>query len=64
MDYQKMWMEAKRKLMTLAAGKVKDENISSYGAKDVLNLLDMIEQQEYFGPDWEEKELAGEEVAE
>lgn len=52
-DYRWMWMEAKRRLMLVAAGKIKPENMGSYAAQDALRMLEAIEQQEYFGSDWE-----------
>lgn len=51
-DYRWMWMEAKRRLMLVAAGKIKSEDMGSYAAQDALRLMDEIEQCEFFGSDW------------
>lgn len=51
-NYRRMWMVAKRRLMLAAAGKVKSESIGSYAAQDALRVLEEIEQCEFFGSDW------------
>lgn len=58
-DYRWMWMEAKRRLMLVAAGKIKSEDMGSYAAQDALRMLEAIEQQEYFGEDWDAGEPTG-----
>lgn len=58
-DYRWMWMEAKRRLMLVAAGKIKSEDMGSYAAQDALRMLEAIEQHEYFGEDWEAGEPTG-----
>ena len=58
-DYRWMWMTAKRRLMLAAEGKVKSESIGSYAAQDALRMLEAIEQQEYFGSDWDAGDPTG-----
>ena len=58
-DYRWMWMTAKRRLILAAEGKVKSESIGSYAAQDALRMLEAIEQQEYFGSDWDAGWLPG-----
>ena len=58
-DYRWMWMEAKRRLMLVAAGKIKSEDMGSYAAQDALRMLEAIEQKEYFGEDWDAGEPTG-----
>lgn len=58
-DYRWMWMEVKRRMMLVADGKVKSKDMGSYAAQDALRMLEAIEQQEYFGSDWDAGEPTG-----
>ena len=58
-DYRWMWMEVKRRMMLVADGKVKSKDMGSYAAQDSLRMLEAIEQQEYFGIDWDAGEPTG-----
>lgn len=58
-DYRWMWMEAKRRMMLVTDGKVKSKDMGSYAAQDALRMLEAIEQQEYFGSDWDAGEPTG-----
>lgn len=58
MDYMKMWMKAKRKLMEISDGhepvEVGNFQIYSSEAEAVLRIFGQIEMEEFFGEEIDE----------